>query len=517
MLPTKNNKITIDGKGNLTMQDVYSDKVVFDIHHLHIEKLEQLGLLEQTKQQLQDIKKYYYFIKTADKVTQHDILNLRSDTYQKAYFKRYTDNTLWEAIAENEKRAAVMIGDSLSGKTRAILELIQELPNAEKTLVFQIKDSFFDTNFELPPNLEQYERILVFFDEIGDYFQRKNTNNLLKDLLRNPKLQIVATVRKGPEYAEYHGKIDGEIKRHFREIRIPDLTKSDYFSVLVQLQQKKAKFQDETYDNANIGSILMDFVTKKDRYRKIKLGKDEKKPLETTAFYILKALKILYYAANFEEQNTYKQEKMIELCQKMIEMADNTNDINILFAKFNVRQTTANNVYDFNAFFQQYFKAIQLGNRDNENYNFFTFDKEHIRIEPIYLEKIVADNYKVYEVRGDVEKYFPSQNERMEKGYFVRTYAFSKQIHAAQNYEEAAKVWADMKSVGVQGNVVSYSTLINKSPNFETALSFLEEMKSLNLKPNEISYNTLINKSPNFDTALSFLEEMKSLNLKPNE
>ena len=136
-------------------------------------------------------------MKTADKVNEHDILNLRSDTYQKPYFKRPTDKALWKAIAQHEKRAAVMIGDSLSGKTRAVLELIQQLPNAEKTLVFQIKDSFFDTDFILPPNLEQYERILVFFDEIGDYFQRKNTNSLLRDLLQNQQLQIVATVRKG--------------------------------------------------------------------------------------------------------------------------------------------------------------------------------------------------------------------------------------------------------------------------------------------------------------------------------
>ena len=203
----------------------------------------------------------------------------------------------------------------------------------------------------------------------------------------------------------------------------------------------------------------------------------------------------------------------------MIEMGGDEKAIMALFTQFNVgkQQTTTNeDAYDFDAFFQQYFKAIQLGNRDNENYNFFTFDKRYIRIEPIYLEKIVANDYEIHQVRGDVERYFPSQAERIEKGYFVKTYSWNKELHKVNDYEEVAKVWEAMQYAGVKGDVISYSTLINKSPNFETALSFLKEMKSLNLKPNEISYNTLINKSPNFETALSFLKEMKSLNLKPN-
>ena len=190
--------------------------------------------------------------------------------------------------------------------------------------------------------------------------------------------------------------------------------------------------QFDDYDNANIGSMLMDFVTKRKRYKNIENGKDDKKPLETTAFYILKALKILHYAANFEEQNTYEQVKLIELCQRMIEMGGDEKAIMALFTQFNVgkQQTTTNeDAYDFDAFFQQYFKAIHLGNRVNEYYNFFTFDKRYIRIEPIYLEKIVANDYEIHQVRGDVERYFPSQAERIEKGYFVKTYSWNKELH----------------------------------------------------------------------------------------
>ena len=70
--------------------------------------------------------------------------------------------------------------------------------------------------------------------------------------------------------------------------------------------------------------------------------------------------------------------------------------------------------------------------------------------------------------------------------------------------------------VGIEPNVVSYSTLIQKSPEYGEAKRLFEEMIEKGIRANIRSYNALLYKTPSLGEALSIFTVMKKDGIDPN-
>ena len=89
-------------------------------------------------------------------------------------------------------------------------------------------------------------------------------------------------------------------------------------------------------------------------------------------------------------------------------------------------------------------------------------------------------------------------------------------IAESNNIKYGRCIFAEIISVGVQPNVVTYSTLINLADTYAEGRKILDEMVAAGVKPNVVTYNTLINLAGAGAGGRKILDEMVAAGVKPD-
>ncbi len=317
------------------------------------------------------IYKTYYSVcqKSAAKLTPEDIMGQwrsRKEFGFREYYYSIKEVDLIRAMIENDKHVLI-IGDSLSGKTRAAYEALKSLTGEYDILVpnpIAVKDI---KNLLIPGRLLFRNKCIVFFDDISD-FAKYEYLPLLIDKFNRRKSIIVATCRLGTEFNTLRSRLFHDFSSIFKEpIEIGKITDDMARAVAENVGKKITRSFD-----GNIGSILLPLDFKQNQYNK--LSENEKA--------ILRSIKRLYFAGVFEEKKAFREDRVRLVCSEIENMTCDgiqwiewlSKIINSLFIK-----------------------------KVNEN----------IFIEEAYLEKVIPDNISILDNFETISDIFISDNDAM--------------------------------------------------------------------------------------------------------
>ena len=217
---------------------------------------------------------YYKFIwKGAEDLTPEDILDTRGMNkygFRKYYYRRKYHRELVKRIKVGED--AIVLGMSLSGKTRTVYEALKSLGKGYTVILidkFELLESPDLTVPEFPAGLDANKRILVI-DDINNFIGKPGFEILLRNFMADG-VTVVATCRTGPDFSGYEGT---ELSTNFKKpIEITRLEKDDLKEI-----GKKVKVKPPDGFDWNIGSLFLPLAIMKARYTE--LNREEKRVLK---------------------------------------------------------------------------------------------------------------------------------------------------------------------------------------------------------------------------------------------
>ncbi|HLP48140.1 MAG TPA: TIR domain-containing protein [Candidatus Kapabacteria bacterium] len=488
-------------------------------------------------QKKKEKSKYFKWVKPAGELILEDILNpgKRASINKNFYWRRTPDNVLDEHLKNN--RPVLIVGNSLSGKTRALYEALKKLEN---TTVLAPKEILvLPTENEDEPLLPETGdgRYVAVFDDI-DRILGKNTKETLENflfLLMEKKVIIAATCRRGNEFRLLENMLSSRIRENLEMVFINRMTENQVmgFKTFFAKKTMNKGILDEKAFDGNIGSFFMDLSVMYERYVNLEkhikaydhLFIPDRLPRE-----ILKALKYFYYTENTEGKVTFSIEKIKDFCERSLlgkrfrpkgkDKADKPGIRKEDSKAANPWQQQLDRFASPKS--KEEFSTVEwndtfavLSDSDYE-LNFIRLDEPFIQVEEVYLERVVENRLPLNRVIGILQDVYKGE-DLQRHGFLTSVFGFTKLINLARSAEEAYNMLLKLKALGIKPDEVAFNSLINKAENFKEALSFLGKMKENNIPPNVVTFNSLIYKAENFKEALSFLEKMKENNIQPNE
>ena len=497
---------------------------------------ETLKQYKPSTQRKSERNKYFKLIKPAGELIHEDILDpgKRADANRNFYWRRTPDNLLDDHLRNN--RSVLVVGNSLAGKTRALLEALKKLDN---TTVLAPKDILVipaETDDE--PLLPETGngRFVAVFDDI-DRILSKNTKETLENfllLLMEKKVIIAATCRRGNEFRLLESMISYRIRENLEPVFINRMTENQAtnFKTFFAKKNKDKGALDEKAFDGNVGSYFMELSVMYERYMNLeKLVKaydhlfiPDRLPRE-----ILKALKYFYYTENTEGKATFSMEKIKDFCERSLlgkrsrpkskDKAEKTGDRKEDPKAANAWQQQLDRFASPKS--KEEFSTVEwndafavLSDSDYE-LNFIRLDEPFIQAEEVYLERVVENRLPLNRIFGILQGVYRGE-DLQRHGFLTSVFGFTRLINLARSAEEAYNILLKLKALGIKPNEVTFNSLIHKAETFKDALSFSDKMKESNMQPNEVTFTLLINKAENFKDALSFLDKMKESNIQPN-
>lgn len=530
-----NNEIKLEGNGNITIQNsngvnLYSfnlnnesevrkyfqtfenELTVFSkkIQTLEKEIIDNsdLSLLNKLINNQLYIRKHFRVIKEAKYITPKDVLDLRYKTYQPFYYRRKTDINIFEAL--NNQQSVLIIGNSLSGKTRAVLEALRREEFADyQVIVPNLITDFIEFPLleSIPDIISSNRKQIVFLDDLHQYFQKQNANLFILNILRN-EIPIIATCMTGPEYDIYLTNVESKIAEQFQLIEIPKISQEEY-----QIQNLYAieGAEVERFDG-NIGSLFMQLQVMERRYKELIKDKDNK--TNSVAVQILHILKALYFSANYEQKSAYSKEKIQDFYFKLIDKKHERQVTNQLQQQLLAKIQKE----EYEHILRNWQNAIDKLKSTYTDLNFITESNDKIRIEEVYFDRgIFAKEYSSQNLTEDILRLYPTDAERRLAGFYVKAIYFNSLIDKANNFQECINIFQQMKREKIKPTEVTFNILMNKAPDFDTTKSFFNKMVTEGLKPNARTFNILVHKAPTLEITRHFFDEMISEGIRPNE
>ncbi len=468
----------------------------------------------------------FKIIKSTRHLEPKDILGpgIRSRINMDFYWSRKTDKEIFETLKNGY--SLLILGNSLAGKTRALYEALKKLDN---TTVMVPHDTFDPgAVLKLPENKGQ--RFIALFDDIDQFLFNYSKENLEKFLFRLMKENIIiaATCRQGNEYLNFESFISHKIRLNFKQVFINRMNnyQVNEFIKFIETSVKKKKKRDIILDkkafDRNIGSYFMNLTVMWNRYRDLE-KRIEKYDLDIPPNLpgtILKALKYFYYTENTEGKSFFSIEKIKDFCER--HLLGKKPKSKLQKAKRQQPQQQWHQQLD--QFLSQakdeftsseWKNVLALLSSTEYELNFFELDEPYIRIEEVYLERLIERNMNLLRIITILKETYKGEDIR-KYGFLNNVYGYTRLINLARTTGEAFNILTRLNEWGIQPTVVTYTSLINKAANFKEALPFLDKMIEQGIKPDEISFTALVNKVENFDDATSFLDKMIEHGLKPN-
>jgi hypothetical protein len=474
----KNNSIHLEGDGNIIVQGSNGSKV-FSLNLNDKESVEAFFLkfddsinqfadliaeLKSKTEHKEDvlrfeelideqvvIKKYFTFVKKASELTVNDILDTRTSSFQEYYYQRPIDKIIFETLLN--KKSILIIGNSLSGKTRAVYEVLRKEEFKDHLILTpRIINDFIDfpkfENIDLFRNSEKEK--IIFLDDVHAFFQKENANNFLRNIIRNG-ITIIATCMTGPEYDLFDGAAEAKNKEGFELIEIGKMKEAD----LEKLDATVLKMEKDGFDG-NIGSLLLSLQKMTDRYTQLKNNNSEN--ITKLALTILDILKAFYFSANFEGKSAYSIEKIKGFYLRQI----NKKTVKSFTSQIEKEIHEKILKEDYENIIRNWDNAVKKLSSTYRDLNFIEKQKgELLRIEEVYFDKkVFAPDYSSEEITENIFNLYPSERERRDFGFYVQTRQFNILIAKATTYEDALAIFKRMKKEKIKPNEVTFSSLI---------------------------------------------------------
>ncbi len=486
----------------------------------------------------------FYYIGKAQELNYKMFLDRTSAGFRSQYYSdhRFTFGKIEEELVNKvkEKFVIAVSGDSLSGKTRLVTDLLSNSLNEAKNLVH-------DSDLIIAPKPELFEKydfpditllepiyelsqkvktVYMFFDDFERFIYIEQPNTNVIDFFINSyeslgdKLKLIFTVKNGFEFSA--------LKKFFDETELPD----ENYEV-VKITSDVIKKDDNSYESykrylndyfpgkfnlddfdGNFASVFGHFRTKRKRFAALKDFNSDtneynlmkkggvKDSILHAAYAVLHCLGLMHNAHNYNYLG-YKIEVLYELVEKFVD-----ERFNIVLKQW------------------QFDKALNILEKSDEALNFITTNDNLVFVEEPYLKHIIYDiekwNKEIFydefafdnKIYKELLELFDQDKKILtQRNFYVRF--FNIKIRDAKDYNEVEYLFNRLSEYVIP-DIYTFNTLIKKSPDYEKALEWYKKMRELNLTPDEVSYNTLINKSPDYEKALEWLQEMQKNGLLPD-
>jgi hypothetical protein len=446
--------------------------------------------------------KYFKYKKRVTDVTPKDILDYRFKSFDEFYYERQIDEEIFQKVQNGEN--ILIVGNPLSGKTRAVYELIVKLketdPDAE---ILVPKMTLTASSFD---NLRSNYKQFVFFDDIDDYYNTQNNDakNVDKFIIELAKsgFQTIATCRIGPEFKDFKTNSSFKVKEILSaNIKIEKIKRNK----AVQLAEARNIDLEEKEFDGNIGSIFLPIEKMRERYAYLSLQDND---ISRLSLNFLKTLKALYISSNFYTKSKYSLEKIEDYCIRLSvgRHAVKTPTSSSIFKQQMLQAMKILEREKVESFYRNKDAALENLQSDNENLNFITIDtvEKTIRVEEVYLERIVK--YHTIEIINHINDFYEA-NEKLSSGFFVKTSHFNSLIGNSKSFDDARKLITLMKKEGVKPNPDTFAMLIRKAENFKDAEEWLQKAL-INENINIQVFGEIIKKSPNRAIAFTYFKEV---------
>ena len=245
--------------------------------------------------------KYFEIIwKPSSKLTPEDILNLRgfeSNGFNAYYYERDIDDLIINKFKNNEN--ILIIGNPISGKSRAVYELLKNFEEKVNVLIPRIQDTSFE-DFSIPKIRSLTTRKVAIYNDIDKYASKQNFKYQLEELIKRD-IQVIATCQTGNEFEILKSILDKDFSTIFGEpIEIKDITK-DTASMI----SKEVNMELPDRFDGNLGSIFVALDQMRVRYAN----------LADTDKQILINTKFLYITGIYNEKSHFSKDKIKLLCK----------------------------------------------------------------------------------------------------------------------------------------------------------------------------------------------------------
>jgi len=521
-------KISLNGDRNITIQ---SDKeIVFNLNVGDIKKclsffkesisdyneIESLKSLVENKNLYADdwtefLERFeaYKFLKSHFEFTGYlkgfdtnKLLRLRKQFYKEFYEIRKYDSQLYDYF-NNKNKNILLIGNSLAGKTRMVIELIKKLGEHDS-------DYFIYVPYAKEYKKGFYKGIgdnsvtkIAILDDLDKYYEFKTANILIEELIENG-VKIIGTCKTGPEYKNYKIKSTAEIKDVINVIDIQKKKlKQDELSDLVT--KFNVKIEETEYDG-NIGSLLLPITKMRERYQ---LLNDLNSIVGELSINYLKSIKALNYASNFYSKGTFEISKLDDFCLRLTigRFAGLGLEANSILEKSLAEAQKKIQQKKIESFYEERDNALAILESDKTNLNFINRTPNLIEIEEVYLEKIVE--YSPFEAYTDINKIY-NKNEQKSKGFFAKPFHYNNAIRKSENYSTSKSLYYKMIKQGIKPNQETYSMLIRNSEDEIEIKRWKQKATKKQLLSVDI-FGELLKKAETVEDILSILEEFISI------
>lgn len=357
-----------------------------------------------------------------------DKLSFKASNYK----SRSIENQILNCIKEG--RSIVLLGSPLRGKTRVMVESVKKLKRTDCIIALPSK---FEGEIQFPRKKWFSKKHLLILDDLQDFFKAPNNAIRLIDVAFQNKITIVANCRTSGEWQTVCNAYD-TISKRLDIIEIPAPSAEEIAGVL---EANGLKSVPSFFDGKNIGTLLIDLDTMRERYGAVKTRAEGK---------ILLCIKELSRLGITNEHGEVENQKIKMIAEKAHNLIVSYNQLNRLI------QWVVDN-------------------------DFVVQKNRGLYPEAVYFDKIVEPDYSITEIIDSGLRTFSQQEIR-----------FAGLIYSASGLPDAKLIMDFLSSRNIRLSTEEYNEFIAKQVSYEDAYKVYKDIIADGVAPDERTYFTLI-------------------------
>lgn len=372
----------------------------------------------------------------------------------------------------------IITGKSLAGKSRAIFNMISNhFPESNIIILKEANQTNESLIQEIDKKLKKInEKVFFVINDLDEYISLFGFDDLLNFLTQKRNFSILATCKTAKLTF-----LDEKFSRHeayFRIVNIPPINAK----IKSEIKSYIKEISDSLIIDNTIGSYFFPAKYMEKRYDNLALEAKE----------FLRSYKCLDIFASEDKGNIKKIKKYTELRLKNYYRQSNWELFKKEVDEIIVELTSEGFL-----------------SKNNSSLN--------IKVEPVYVEKIIAKNESEEKMIHEIVEYYPDNKTygkviakvsddklawdifkmlRNSEIKIADPYPYTGLVYRSKNYNEAKKTFKQLlEREEFQPNTISINTLISKSDSFEEAMDAFKLFEQLSIKTDEATFYTLLNKT----------------------
>ena len=354
-----------------------------------------------------------------------------------AYAHRDVETQILKHIKAGEN--LVLLGTPLKGKTRTMTECLRQIKSADCTIALPSK---FDGEIRFPSrrwriSLWFRKTHILVLDDLQNFFIDPNDASRLIDVARQKGFIILANCRSSGEWQTVRNEYD-TISKSFVGVHIPEPTMTEVNAVVAANNLSGIP---SYYDDKNIGTLIIDLDTMRDRYSNATLIQKK----------VLLCLKELHVLGITNDRGEIEGANILQLAEKSHNLILKNDELN------KEEQWVVDN-------------------------DFATMKDRGLFPDTVYLSQIIEPNYSLTDLIENGLGAFNSSEIN-----------FSGLIYSAPDASSARTVVDLMKAKDIAVTIRHYNKLIAKQTSYDDAFKVYEEMLKYKIAPDKQTFYALIN------------------------